>query len=542
MKRFAIYARYSSHHQKETSIDDQIRECSDWVATKGGTVVKSYKDSAASGAHFINRPEIQTLLADAERGLFDAVITEDLSRLSRDQEHIAGFYKRLQYNGVVLYTLSDNEITALHIGLKGTVNHIYLADLADKTRRGQKGAVARGKIPGGISYGYKRLKKYDENGELIPGLREIDPEQAKIIQRIFREYLLGKSAKAIAADLNKEHIPSPRGGQWMASTINGNPARQNGILCNMLYNGKIAYNRQRFIKNPDTGKRKAIMNPREEWVINEVKDFQIIDDATWHKVQAMKKAIAGKPKSQQRRKKHLLSGLIRCGVCGGSYTVYGTGRYSCSHRRERGTCENGKTITIRDVEQRIIKALSQQMFSEEMLEAFTKGYNEALQAERHMHNQRLQNTTKQLKTVSGKIESIIQAVMDGLYSPSMKETLSKLEHEKEALVKEIAYLEQSNVITIQPKMSKRYKQEIEQLLKALQSDSNEMREAANVLRSLIHRIVVIPQKPKGEYDLRLEGDLARILQFASGKEVLPAMVAGGGFSQYQYKKVITVMA
>jgi len=146
----------------------------------------------------------------------------------------------------------------------------------------------------------------------------------------------------------------------------------------MLYTGKVVYNRQRFIKNPDTGKRKAILNPIEEWVINEIEELRIIDQATWDKVQSLKHAIAGKPKPQQVRKRHLLSGLIKYSECGGSYTVYSSGRYACSHWQERGTCTNDRAIKIQDLEKRILYALESKMLTDEMLEEFSKGYEDGL--------------------------------------------------------------------------------------------------------------------------------------------------------------------
>jgi DNA invertase Pin-like site-specific DNA recombinase len=534
MKRFAIYARYSSEHQKETSIEDQLRECQYWVKAQNGVVTKVYKDCAISGGHFINRKGLQKLLEDAQGNLFDGVVAEDLSRFSRDQEHSAGLFKRLKYYGVGMFTISDNEINALHIGLKGTINQIYLSDLADKTRRGQKGAVERGKIPGGISYGYSKAKRYDEAGELIPGYRIINEEQAEIIQRIFAEYLLGKSAKVIASELNKEGVPSPRGGQWMASTINGNPARQNGILCNLLYTGKIVYNRQKFVKDPDSGTRKAILNPRKDWVINEVPELRIIDEDTWNKVQKMKRAIAGKPKAQQARKRHLLSGLIKCAECGGAYTVINSDRYGCSHRRERGTCTNSQTIRIHILENRILNALENEMLTNEMIQEFSKGYEETLKEQRNNQSSRLKKAKKELREVSKKIDSMLQAIMDGLYCASMKEAMPLLEFKKESLEDEIVALEKDNVIQIKPNMANLYKDQINALTQSIKAGGNETIKASNILRTLIDSIVVSPDEKAGECGLELRGDLAVILNFATGKEVAMPMVAGVGFVHNQH--------
>jgi len=83
---------------------------------------------------------------------------------------------------------------------------------------------------------------------------------AAIIRRIFEEYTDGLAPRQFAARLNREAVPGPRGGYWNASTINGNRRRRNGILNNELYIGRIAYNRQRFVKDPETGRRMARPN------------------------------------------------------------------------------------------------------------------------------------------------------------------------------------------------------------------------------------------------------------------------------------------
>ncbi len=93
------------------------------------------------------------------------------------------------------------------------------------------------------------------------GEREIIEYEARIIKRIFKDYVEGKTARQIAADLNKEGVASPRGGSWNASTINGNKKRRNGILNNELYLGNIIYNRQSFVRDLETGKRRSRPNP-----------------------------------------------------------------------------------------------------------------------------------------------------------------------------------------------------------------------------------------------------------------------------------------
>ena len=151
--RATIYARYSSDNQREASIEDQVRLCEELIERSGWTSSGVYSDAAASGTNLL-RPGIQSILSDCLSGKVDVIVAEALDRISRDQEDVAGIFKRLCFAGVKLMTLSEGEVTDLHVGLKGSMNAIYLKDLADKTRRGLRGRVEAGRSGGGNSYGY----------------------------------------------------------------------------------------------------------------------------------------------------------------------------------------------------------------------------------------------------------------------------------------------------------------------------------------------------------------------------------------------------
>jgi site-specific DNA recombinase len=113
-----------------------------------------------------DRPGIQQLLNDARRGVFDIVLAEALDRVSRDQADVATLFKHLKF---AIVTLAEGQISELHVGLKGTMNALFLKDLAAKTHRGLRGRVEDGKSGGGLCYGYKVVKKLDAHGEPIRG-------------------------------------------------------------------------------------------------------------------------------------------------------------------------------------------------------------------------------------------------------------------------------------------------------------------------------------------------------------------------------------
>jgi DNA invertase Pin-like site-specific DNA recombinase len=213
--RVAIYARYSSDNQRDASIADQLRLCRLRAEKERWTVVEEYTDHAVSGSSMILRSGIQALIMDSSRGRFDMIMAEAMDRLSRDQEGIAGIFKRMTYADVKTFTLSEGEITHLHVGLKGTMNALFLKDLADKTRRGLRGRVEDGKYGGGLCYGYDVVKRFDASGEAVRGDRTINETEAGVVRRIFADYPDGKSSRTIAMDLNREGIAGPQGSEWV---------------------------------------------------------------------------------------------------------------------------------------------------------------------------------------------------------------------------------------------------------------------------------------------------------------------------------------
>ena len=178
--RAAIYARYSSEQQSAASIPDQVRLCRRLCEDHGWRVVEVFADEAMSGATHL-RPDFQRMQQMAMQGGFDVLVAEGLDRLSRDQEHIAGLYKRMGYLGVRIITKAEGEITELHIGLGGTMSAIFLRQLAQKTHRGLEGRVKAGKSAGGISYGYALDRQSLPDGSFTTGDRVIDPVEAGLL-------------------------------------------------------------------------------------------------------------------------------------------------------------------------------------------------------------------------------------------------------------------------------------------------------------------------------------------------------------------------
>ena len=329
--RAAIYARYSSENQRDASIEDQVRLCKERIAREGWQLAATHSDRATSGSQLL-RAGYQKMLQEVREGRIDIVVSEALDRISRDQEHVAAFFKQLTFAGVRLITLAEGEISELHVGLKGTMNALFLKDLAAKTHRGLRGRVEAGLSAGGRSYGYRIVREPDGRGQPSTGRRCIDETEAEAVRRIFREFSAGHSPRDIAKRLNAEGIPGPDGRPWSDTTIRGHATRGTGVLHNELYAGRLVWNRQRYVKDPQTGKRLARPNPSEEWIRQDVPELRIVPDELWDAVQVRLQTIRESPGVQKiraagfwtrRRPKHLITGRAFCADCGAAMAASG---------------------------------------------------------------------------------------------------------------------------------------------------------------------------------------------------------------------------
>ncbi len=520
--RAAIYARFSSDNQHERSIDDQVRLCRDFVERHGGTVVTVYADYAMSGAHLRNRPQALRLLDDAKAGQFDTVVAEGLDRLSRDQEDTAAIHKRLGFAGIRLATVQEGDISELHVGLKGTMNALFLRDLAQKVRRGQTGRAMAGSVPAGLSYGYDVVREFDARGELVRGKRRINPEQADAIRRIYREFAAGISPRAIADGLNRDGIPSPAGGHWNASTINGNPARKNGILYNEAYIGFVIYNRLHMVKDPETGKRLPRLNPPSDWVVTEVPELRIVEDDLWERAQAIKAGFAHLRVDKTRRPKHLFSGLLRCGCCGGAYTVKSKDQLACSTYRESGpsVCSNNRTIRLPDLQERVLDGIRTQLLSPKLLALYVKTYGEERRRLRSEASAKREDVAARVAKLGRQIDNIVDAIAEGTAGPALRGKLADLERQKaeaDAELEAIIEAESDSVVELHPQAAERYRDQLDALDKALAGGDEARQNAANTLRALLARIEVHPGERRGETHLMVHGRIEELLSLTRTK-------------------------
>ena len=427
--RVAVYARFSTAMQRDTSIEDQERLCLRLIDGRGWSHIKTIADRGLSGASQ-TRPGYQDLLGFVRDNGCDVVVAESIDRLSRDQEHIAGFNKAMAFQGVVICTVAEGVINELHIGLKGTMSALYLKDLAQKTKRGLEGRIAKGKSGSGNAYGCSVVPG-DERGERI-----INEGEARTVRQIFEEFANGKSPKQIARDLNRDRIPAPRTRLWCDNAIRGHAQRGTGILNNELYIGRLVWNRQRYIEDPETGRRVSRRNAAHEIQATAVPHLRIIDDELWSRVKQRQKEIWPNHKRapqkqpdfwQTCRPVHILSDKTYCTHCGGKMISVGRDYLACSNARKLQTCSQSKGIRRLALTNKVVELLNHGLMCPKAVTAFVNAYQREFN-ELQKHRFAASNAVKDdLTATSKKLNGLYDAVADGMRSEGIMAQISELE-------------------------------------------------------------------------------------------------------------------
>lgn len=507
MRLAATYSRYSTDRQNPRSNADQEALWDERAPRDGLTIVARYRDSEKSSASLHGRDGVAQMLAAARAGRFAVLLVECLDRLSRDQADLPWLYKQLTFLGVAIVAYDEGPIDQMRVGIRGITGPMFLADVRNKIRRGLKGVLRDGRHPGGRAFGYRAVK-----GE--PGRLAIAAAEAEIVRRIFDSYASGASPRDIAAALNRDKIPGPGGGIWNASTIAGSRARQNGILENALYAGRIVWNRQTFIKNPDTGKRVSRANPAAEWISRDAPALRIVGDDLWRRVQSRRGARQAQP-HHRTRPQHLLSGLLRCGCCGSGYVVTGRDKRGrvlrCSRMKETGLCDNRRSIGAAALEAIVVRAIERDLAAPDMVALYVREYHRACQALKDGSGRRRAALERERSTNDAAIKRAVDLLLHGEPSRALRERLAELEAARERIAGELAAAA-APPIELHPNAADSYRKKIADLKTAIAAADPDSRAAAIAhLRELVDKIVIHPAGPYKAVAIEVHGRLAAFL-------------------------------
>lgn len=469
--------------------------CRDRADREGWTIVDVFTDYATSGAAGIGddqRPGLNALLAAVDRGGIDQVLAESTDRMARHQGDSFAIRERLQFAGVRLFTLMDGVVDDITGTIKGLMDARFRKDLGARIKRGQRGMVEQGRAPAGIAYGYRRVSRFDDQGNPIRGLREIDPDQADIVRRIFREFAAGISPQRTAERLNAEGVPPPRGTHWRETVIRGDRQRHNGILANRLYAGQLVVNRTSKVTNPATRKTVIRPNPESEWVMRDVPDLRIIDETLWLDVQKRRDDTRGVSKHVQRRPKHLLSGLGRCGVCGANWIRTDRDFWGCGGAKDGRGCTNKRTIRNDNYEARVLAHLSEQLLDPDVVAAYVRAYHEERQRLSADTRRQQASLERKLTDANGRIDRLVRAIGEGLGDfEEIKVALACARAARDRINGELATMAAVPVLALHPALADEYRRNVAALGELL-ADEHAKAEAVPRLRALIDHIVISP--------------------------------------------------
>jgi site-specific DNA recombinase len=456
-KRIAIYARFSSEKQSETSIDDQVRRCREFVEREGGSVepVRVFTDYATSGASLARSGfEAMMALTSGSRPAIDVIVAEDLSRITRDLADGALLFRRLQFLGVKLLGVADGvDTSAKHAKLTYTVKNlvadIYLDDLRDKTLRGLEGRHHANLSTGNPPYGYRSIAIPGPNGDPAGRRLEVDEEKAAVVRRVFALFLDGRSLCAIAKLLHREGVPAPRAGSrhrrqgWINGTIRA-------FLHNEKYVGIWRYKQTQWIKVP--GENRRIPRRREaSEVLEQLRpDLRIIDQDTWREVRARLAKIRahytrnpnGPPKGRAHSGKqthYLFSGLLFC-ACGAPMIIHGGAvpAYRCPDHTKRGTCSNSLAVSEAVTRTRILAELRDKLLSPDGIGYARKKIAAQLGELARTRNVEVDDRRSRLERTEARIAGLVKFISEGDHSAYVRSTLLDLEAQAKAEKEAIA--------------------------------------------------------------------------------------------------------
>jgi site-specific DNA recombinase len=549
MKRCAIYARFSTEMQRATSLEDQIRNCRRFAGQMGWEVVEDhvYRDNAVSGFGIEHRPAYQRLVAAALSAApaFTVILVDDLSRLSRDLVETLKLYRRLKRHGIELVAVADGIQTTHQMAKLQITIKLYLDDLRDKTHRGMTGQALKGRSTSGRLFGY-RTKQGPDGAEWI-----IFEPEAEIVRRIYQEYAGGLSMKALTVRLNEESVPFPgkvtrhgptrRG--WAVSTIHT-------ILSNEKYWGHWVWNKAMFVKDPETGKRTAVLRPKDDWIVEDRPDLHIVNLDLWTRVRERlifvratygATGTAKRPRGQapELYSRHLLSGLIRCGVCGARITIqtsqrkkkgvlYRYGRYRCSFHVAKGPsiCSNSMSIPQAVLEMKLTEKF-QQALTPKMIDYLVAATNTALQETSNINPQQLQNLETERRRIDAELSNLVEFVVRGKTSSArLREEIAVREQRLVELNQQIQHLRG----TTAPGRREIDRAWVEALVKKLTDLlRTDPAGARREIQKHLDELRMEPAPDLGERAVRLTGR-AKVDGLLGGEEAVRLqLVAGAGF-------------
>jgi hypothetical protein len=337
------------------------------------------------------------------------------------------------------------------------------------------------------------------------------------VRRVFAEYVAGRTPRDIAIDLNRDKVNPPRGEFWSAGTIHGNRARGSGLLSNALYDGRLVWNKVTMKKDPATGKRISRVNPESEWQTTAVPHLRIVDADTFTAARERMDSRSHEAPAKARKLRHLLSGLLRCGTCGGAIVLKDRDskgrRVYCARMHQGGGCTNGRAFYLDDIERRVLAGLETQLKDPRAIERFLKSYVEERKRLAAAEGAKRQRKETRLEEVNREFDRALNMCVKGLANEDeMGPLLAQLREERKALQAELAAMAPpANVVSLHPVAVKRYLAMVNDLAISLPRREVASNEGiSQALRELVSCVTITPA-PSGPPKIAVTGHLSVLI-------------------------------
>ena len=396
-----IYARFSSHNQREESIEQQVAECKAFAAVSGIHIVGVYSDSAKTG-RTDRRPQFQKMQREAEKGGFHYIVAYKSNRIARNILNALMFENEMEKLGIkVVYAkeeFGNNAAGRFALRTMMNVNQFFSENMAEDIKRNQADNALNCRANGPAPYGYKT----GEDGKF-----SIDETRAPIVQEIFNRISNGDKFVDISKDLNRRGIKTKHGNEWGKSSFFS-------IIHNERYTGIYIFNDVRIEGGMPV----------------------IIERRLFDKVQRIMKE---KKKPKQRKRDdcgiYLLTGKLFCGKCKSTMTgMSGTSKsgdihyyYICNEKRYKGTC-NKKSIRRDFLENKIAMAIRDYILRPNVMEWIVQQVLDFQKSD--VRQTEIVNLTERKKEVKKAIANVMIAIDQGIITASTKEHLQDLESER----------------------------------------------------------------------------------------------------------------
>ena len=416
-----IYARFSSDRQSETSIDAQVRACTEYADSHHINILRIYKDEAVSGTT-ANRLGYQEMLADAFDSHFSMILIHKYDRIARNLEEQVSLQKRLKQLNIRLVAVAqdygEGKDANLSKGIQWVLGEYYSANLSEETKKGHKEIALKGLHNGGYPpFGY----------DIVDQKYLINEPEAYWVRRMFETCLGGGQYKYLVEEMAAYGIVGKRGKPIKYTQIYE-------ILQNEKYTGTYVYS----------------LNEEEDRNLRRSKPHAIRVEDAIPAIVTKKQFIEAQnilaSRKHAGRQKHKCSGLVYCS-CGAKMHISHTERKG--HKYTRFICS--EKCGVKGIDASLIDEAVDAYISELLSEKNMSDVEAAIRSYRSDSLERAHRFDKERKEQISLKESELENLMQGLMSGAFKDNYEFVNDRITNIRKEIEVLKDAKAPDVDDK-------------------------------------------------------------------------------------------